>query len=246
MTLGGLVIVHNAIEHDYCVRESIQSLLPICDKVLVVECESTDGTQKLLSDMAEKESKIRIIHRPWNPSLNMQWMRDLTADTKGEIGTDWYIAMDADEIIDPRGYCWVQEHVAKFSKTKVCASMYRLTFWKDHKHVIPEGIICNHICPRVGPVSESLCGDLIYPKECKQIDARIYHYGHIRKRDAWVKKSVKCHQWALGSVPDHWKKAEAGDMSAVDNCVPDSTLVPFTGSHPILMYEWLKERGFES
>lgn len=246
MTLGSLIIVHNAIEHDYCVKECIESVLPICDKVLVVECESTDGTPGLLANMAEQEHKIRIIQRPWQPSRNMQWMRDLTHDCKREIGTDWYIAMDADEVIDPRGYCWIREHVAAHYGTDVCAVMPRLTFWKDHKHILPHGVICNHLCPRVGPVSVSLCGDLIDPPHKLTIPSRIYHYGHIRKRDAWVKKSVKCHQWALGEVPDHWKKAESGDMSAVDNCVPDERLVEFKGSHPMLAREWLKERGFKT
>lgn len=246
MTLGGLVIVHNAIEHDYCVKECIESLLPICSTVLVVECESRDGTPALLAAMAAAEPKIRVIQRPWRPSLNMQWMRDLTHDCKREIGTDWYVAMDADEVIDPRGYCWITTHVAQNHKSDLCAAMERYTFWKDAKHIIPPGIICNHICSRVGPVSQSLCGDLIDPPYKVLIPAYIYHYGHIRKRDAWVKKSVLCHQWALGEVPDHWRKAEAGDMSAVDNCVPDSTLLRFNGAHPVGMYSWLKERGYET
>jgi len=243
-SIGGLVIVHNAIEHDYCVSECIESLLPICDTVLVVECESTDGTPDLLTSMAAKESKIKVIQRPWRPSKNMEWMRDLTHNCKNHIGTDWYIAMDADEVIDPRGYCHIQEHVAHHAGTKVCASMLRLTFWKDSMHILPHGVICNHICSRVGPVSESLCGDLIDPPKKQMIQSRIYHYGHIRKRDAWVKKSVKCHQWAFGEVPNHWKRAEAGDMTDVDNCVPESTLVKFNSTHPLLMMDWLTERGF--
>lgn len=246
MTLGSLIIIHNAIEHDYCVKECIESVLPICDKVLIVECESTDGTPGLLADLAENEQKIRIIQRPWRPSLNMQWMRDLTNDCKREIGTDWYIAMDADEVVDPRGYCWIREHVATHHGTEVCAVMPRLTFWKDTKHTIPNGIICNHLCVRVGPTSISLCGDLLDTPKKAQIPSRLYHYGHLRKRPAWAKKSVEMHQAAFGEVPNHWKEAAKGNFTDVDSCIPDERLVEFKGSHPMLAREWLKERGFET
>lgn len=244
MTFGALIIIHNAIEHDYCVRECIRSVLPICDRVLVVECESTDGTDKMLAEMAEKEPKIAVIQHPWKPSPAAQrlWI-SITHATKKLIGTDWYIAMDADEVISPDDYCAIQAHVNNWRGTNNCGVLYRWTFWKDAQHVIPEGIICSHRNPRVGPTTESLCGDLIDPPRSQWIPANIYHYGHIREKKAWARKSVKCHQWAFGQVPSWWTKAIAGDWSGVDAAVPDSRLLPFTGKHPLVIHQWLRDRG---
>jgi len=246
MTFGALIIAHNVIELDYCIRECIESVLPICERVLVVECESTDGTLAMLNEMAANDQRIAIINRPWKPSRNLKWLEDLTHDCKSQIGTDWYIAMDADEVIDPRGYYAIQEHVAKHVGSSTCATMLRHTFWKDPWHTIPNGIICNHLCSKVGPTTESLYGDQIDPVNKEMITSLIYHYGHLRKRPAWAKKSVEMHEAAFGEVPNHWKKAEAGDWSEIETCVPDSTLVKFDGSHPIVMHRWLKERGWET
>lgn len=244
MSFGALIIAHNVIEHDYCIRECILSVLPLCDRVLVVECESTDGTLEMLDQMAIEHPRIRIIQHPWKPSLNLEWLREITAYTKGLIGTDWYIAMDADEVIDPEAYCDIQGHIKRNLGSNMCASMYRYTFWNDTKHIIPHGIICNHICPRIGPTTESLCGDLILPQRTTLIPAKIYHYGHLRKRDAWVTKSVKCHQWAFGEVPEHWKRAENGDMSGIAAVVPDSILLRYDAPHPEVIRPWLLERGY--
>lgn len=244
MTIGGHIIIHDAVANDYCVAECIESLSGICDRILVVECDSTDNTLDVLRKIALNNPKVVITHHPWVPSRNMQWIRDIVHHTKHLIGTDWYVSMDADEVLSPGQYGIIRQHVISKGHTQTCGVFHRYTFWKDPQHMIPNGIICSHRCPRLGPTPVSLSGDLIDPPHHTDLPVNIWHYGHLRKRDAWARKSVAMHQAACGEVPNHWREAEKGNFNDVENCVPDSQLVPYAGVHPECIHKWLTDRGY--
>ena len=49
MKVCGFTIIRNAIKYGYPVAESIRSILPICDKVVVAVGESEDDTLALIN-----------------------------------------------------------------------------------------------------------------------------------------------------------------------------------------------------
>ncbi|MEI7453038.1 MAG: glycosyltransferase family 2 protein [Actinomycetes bacterium] len=240
MTLGCQIIAHNLIEHDYCIHECVSSVAPICDQILIVECDSSDGTQDLLAQMSSMEPKIKVIRHPWKPSrTGLEWITSIYSDTKSEIGTDWYIGMDADEIILPSDYPVIQDHFRSqiTAGTEVCGTFIRRTFWKDSKHILPNGTICNHLCHKLVPKTQTVSGDLIEPPKTLLLKAEIYHYGHIRLNKAWAKKCGKMQDWAFGKVPECWTE----NPSSV---VPDGDLIEFHAQHPMLAHQWLLDRGY--
>jgi hypothetical protein len=61
MTLGGLVCIRNGFRLGYCFVEAVQSLLPICDEVVICDCDSDDGTGEVyIREWAHKEPKLTI------------------------------------------------------------------------------------------------------------------------------------------------------------------------------------------
>lgn len=244
-TIGAHIIAHNCVENDYCLEECIRSVAPICDRIIVVECESTDATPDLLDRLAQDIPQLVVAEYEWKPSRNLEWIREIVKHTKFLVNTDWYVSMDADEVLSRDQLPAIRRHVDEHGRSDVCGSFYRHTFWKDAQHVIPHGVVCNHICARLGPLKQALSGDIINPKRTVRIPVDIWHYGHLRKREAWARKSAEMHKASFGEVPIHWKKALNGDFSGVDKCVPENTLIPYKRTHPNVAHKWLQERGYK-
>ncbi len=60
MTVTGFTIVRNAIKLSYPFLESVRSLAPLCDEVVIGLGDSTDGTEKLKAILdAEFPGKLR-------------------------------------------------------------------------------------------------------------------------------------------------------------------------------------------
>ena len=67
MKVCGFTFVRNAIRFDYPVTESILSVLPVCDEIVVAVGNSDDGTRKLIESISSP--KIKIIDTVWDDSL---------------------------------------------------------------------------------------------------------------------------------------------------------------------------------
>src|SRR5438132_6241086 len=112
MTLGGNVCIRNGNALDYCWREAVQSLLPICDEVVVCDGESTDGTQEEIREWMQREPKIKLCVYPWpDPKGDIDfWVKWLNY-SREHLTTDWHIQLDADEVLSDRSYLEVVSHI---------------------------------------------------------------------------------------------------------------------------------------
>src|SRR6185312_5105438 len=82
MKVVGFTIVRNAIKFDYPVVESISSLLPVCDEVLVSVGKSDDDTLNLVKSISSP--KIKIMESVWDDSLRKGGLR-LAVETNKAI-----------------------------------------------------------------------------------------------------------------------------------------------------------------
>jgi glycosyltransferase involved in cell wall biosynthesis len=58
--ISGFTYIHNAIEGGYPIRESVNAVRPFVDEIVVVDCQSTDGTSEILKNL-----NVRIIKGNW-------------------------------------------------------------------------------------------------------------------------------------------------------------------------------------
>jgi hypothetical protein len=76
----------------------------------------------------------------------------------------------------------------------------------------------------------------------------VYHYSFLRRREAFFRCArVKQHIWTGSFDP----RLEAAEKSDIDNWMTNSVvaewindLVEFKGTHPAVVHEWLRQRGY--
>jgi len=91
--------VRNAVDLYYPVVESIRSILPICDEVIVAAGDSTDGTTALIRGI--DDPKVKIIETVWDRS---QFVHGATNAQQTNIALDactgdWAFYVQADEVV---------------------------------------------------------------------------------------------------------------------------------------------------
>lgn len=117
MKVCGFTIVKNAVRFDYPVTEAIESILPLCDRVIVAVGDSDDGTRELIDSIGNQ--KIGILDTVWDPGLK-EGGRVLAAETNKALDAippeyDWCFYIQADEVVHERFYpairAAMQEHL---------------------------------------------------------------------------------------------------------------------------------------
>lgn len=104
MRVSGFTFVRNGIIYDYPFRESIRSVLPLVDEMIVNVPASDDDTYKAVVEM--NEPKIKIIQTVWGgekPSGG----RILSHHTNlalEQCSGDWRLYIQADEVIHENDY----------------------------------------------------------------------------------------------------------------------------------------------
>lgn len=106
MKVSGFTIIRNGVEFEYPFIESIKSVLPLCDEMIVAVGNSTDNTLEMVK--AIDSPKIRIIQTVWDDTLR-EGGRVLAVETdkaKAAISkdSDWGIYIQADEVLHEQDY----------------------------------------------------------------------------------------------------------------------------------------------
>lgn len=253
MKVVGFTFVRNAIRYDYPVLESINSLLPLCDEVVVAVGNSDDGTLDLIQGI--NSPKIRIIETVWDDSLR-EGGRVLAVETDKALAAvpadaDWAIYLQADEVLHEADYPAIR------------AGMER---WKADKSV--EGLLLSY---RHFYGSYDYVGDSYrwYRREIrivrpgigvhsyrdaqgfrradnrklrvKLLDATVHHYGWVKPPAAMQRKQETFNKlWHSDEwVAQHVAPAEEFDYSQVDS------LQRFTGTHPATMQPRIQAQNWQ-
>lgn len=119
MKVTGFTFIKNAVRFQFPVVEAIQSILPVCDEVVIVVGDSNDGTRELVNTIGP--DKINIIDSVWDN--NLKDGRVLAAETDKafkEISsdTDWCFYIQADEVVHEEGYEEIIDTMTKWKNAK--------------------------------------------------------------------------------------------------------------------------------
>jgi glycosyltransferase involved in cell wall biosynthesis len=88
----GIVLVRN---EDLFVRQAVENILGFCDRILLVDNGSTDGTPGLLMTLASRHPAKLSYHRIAHPSQSHELIKPFAG------GDYWIFGVDGDEIYDP-------------------------------------------------------------------------------------------------------------------------------------------------
>lgn len=252
-TLSGIVCIRRGEVQDYCWKEAVQSLLPIVDEMCISECESDDGTLEIILDWMKREPKIKLHPFPWtNPIGNPNWWLDWLNFAREKCTGEMIVQLDGDEILHPDSYNEVKQATSA-GKTLMAK---RFNFWSDSSLLIPSGFCCSDRVIRVTEQKNYLPSD--WPVDAAKhtmsvavdSDVKIMHYGFLRKRKAWFLKAREVSRiWNGGEFDPRLVAAEKHDgvwsrMEGVTGW--ENNLVPYMGTHPLVIHDWLKERGYRA
>ncbi len=252
MFVSGFTIVRNAVKYDYPVVASIQSLLPLCDEVIVLIGNSEDETEQLIQSI--NSPKIKIHHSVWDDSLRAGG-RVLAAETDKakqlvSAHADWCIYLQADEVIPETSYDTLLSAMNKCKHQHQIEGLlfkyihffgsydYVATSRDFYRHEIR--IIRNDV--QIASYQDAQGFRKNNRKLLVQlVDAYIYHYGWVRHPQMMSKKIKHFHQlWHS----DEWIQAqqkqiqESFDYNAIDS------LSLFKGTHPIVMQQRIESKNW--
>ncbi len=254
MKVTGFSFIKNAVKFDFPIKESLLSILPLCDEIVVAIGDCTDGTRELVASV--HPTKIKIIDTIWNEKLQSGGavLADETNKAFQAIGenTDWCFYIQGDEVFHEDGIGNLRAAMLKYKDDKSVDGLlfkyyhfygsydyigasnkwYRneIRIIKNNKNIYSykdaQGF-------RKGN-DEKLC--------VKEIDAYMYHYGWVKEPSTMMakrKEGVKF--WEGHKYTEEYDKTDLGayDFSSID------ALEKFKGTHPKVMQERIDRMNWQ-
>ena len=250
MKVSGFTIIRNGVEYSYPFLEAIQSILPLCDEVIVNYGISDDSTLQQLQTL--RSGKIKIIERQWDLSLREEG-KLLAQETNAALDYctgDWCFYIQADEVVHEQDYEAILGAMRRYHNDK---SVEGLRFWYKHFYGNYDYLQDNFRSWYVQEVriiknnrSIRSWGDAMGFKHpdgtmirSKHIDARIYHYG-------WVRPPQR-----MKTKKEHFEKLYHSDAELTAITIPENIythlghLRRFTETHPAVMRERIQNCDWE-
>jgi hypothetical protein len=254
MKISGFTFVRNAIKNDYPVVESICSILPVVDEMIVLVGNSEDDTEKLIRSIPSE--KLRIHPSVWDENLK-KGGRVLAVETDKAFqyvspDSDWAFYIQADEVVHEKYHDIIRKTAEQH---------------QDNKRV--EGLLFNylHFYGTYDYVGDSRKW---YHKEVriirndksihayrdaqgfrrgsekirvKPVAATVYHYG-------WVKNPRKMKEKLKDLLVSYWADAidEPANIERASGELFDfnqfDSLKHFNGEHPEVMKKRIAEKNW--
>jgi len=255
----GFSFIRNAIKYDYPIRESLLSLLPLCDEVVVAVGASEDGTLELVKSISP--DKIRILETVWDDSLR-EGGRVLAQETQKAYDTisnsTWAFYLQGDEVLHEQDYPAIRKAFADYADDpRVDGLLFRYRhFYGSYDYTGASRRWYRREIRVVRPPAFALNPEQkIYSYKdaqgfrknaneklaVKEIAADIYHYGWVKPPEAQMQKQQTFNkywhddQWMQQNIPS----AAKFDYSNIDS------LTRFTGTHPAVMNERIARKNWQ-
>lgn len=239
--------MRNAIRYDYPVVESILSVLPVVDEMLVSVGNSDDETLQLIRNI--NSPKIRIMQSTWDDSLR-EGGRVLAEETNKALAAipadfDWCFYIQADEVLHERWVQVLKKAMAENLKRKeVQGLLFDYLHFYGSYHYLGDSrtwyrkeirIIRN--LPGMQSYKDAQ-GFRFLGNKLKVLatGACIHHYGWVKNPKFQQAKQREFHKlWHT----DEWMEKHVAEADEYDYGHIES-LRKFEGSHPAVMSERIR------
>ncbi len=259
MKITGFTYIRNGVNYNYPFIQSIKSILPIVDQLIVVVGDSNDKTRELIENI--KSPKIDIIDTVWNDDMRKNGKIFAMQSNIGleNAKGDWLIHIQADELIHEDDTDKLLNYIKKHNENpKIEGLLFPYYhFWGDYNYIrktrrthnFEIRAFRNDLGIRSYKDSQGFrkysskdayenneTGEKI---KVAKIDIPIYHYSYVRNPKYMKKKSNYFHRFWHN---DKWIKENTEDQIFDYNEV--DKLSEFKGKHPKLMEEIIKQKDW--
>jgi glycosyltransferase involved in cell wall biosynthesis len=246
LKVSGFTFIRNAVLLDYPIVAAIQSILPLCDEVVVAVGNSTDDTLGLIQNI---DPKVRIIQTTWDDTLRENG-RVLAVETDKALAAinpeaDWAIYIQGDEVMHEADHPEILKAMTRFLHDQDVDGLLfdYLHFYGSYDYI---GVSNNWYKKEIRVVKpgrgifsfRDAQGFRKTPDQKLKVapaKARVFHYGWVKDPQAMQRKQESFHKlWH----DDAWLEKNIKVATAFDYEDHIHELARFEGTHP----QWIAPR----
>nr|MBK9650244.1 glycosyltransferase family 2 protein [Bacteroidota bacterium] len=251
MIVSGFTFIRNAAKFDYPVVEAINSILTMCDEVVVAVGNSDDETLQMIQRIDSE--KIKIVQTIWDDSLR-EGGRVLAAETMKAFNAtrtdaDWCFYIQGDEVVHEKYHSVITQAMEENCNNQRIQGLLfdYLHFYGSYDYVANSRkwyskevriIRRNQSIYSFRDAQGFQCNGR--PLYVKKIEASVYHYGWVKPPD---KQQLKQQQFHKMWHNDEWVSQNVKQQAEFDYSQIDS-LAKFTGTHPLVMQPRIKSKNW--
>ena len=243
-TISVYTTTTNSIRDEFFAVEDIKSALKFADEVIIVDGGSEDNTLNQIKKI--NDERIKVYTSPWLTTLGTGIYSINKSLALGRCTSDWCVLMDSDEVFHEFDIEKIKRIPDSVTENIIAISFNTLHFYKDYYHLmngvkewkdlydfkiymVRNGLGIHH-GNNCGDPDAHLTSDgkLIPAEKIVHIDISVFHYGHVRTIDSYLRKTNKLH-----------KSFSGGDHKEITQYtwIPEWKLSTFSGKHPEVMQE---------
>ncbi|OGF58824.1 MAG: hypothetical protein A2Y62_10085, partial [Candidatus Fischerbacteria bacterium RBG_13_37_8] len=239
MILSGFTFARNAIIYDYPLKECIETLLALCDEVIIAVGDSEDETMTVVSSYAN--DKLRIISTRWDSSLGYKVLSEQTNLGLQQCKGKWGIYLQCDELIHEKYFKAVREAVEEADKNEAIEGLlfnYKHFYGSYRLYSCGRKYYRNEIrAIRLGIGVESYNDAKGFRRNgrkliVKPVSAEVYHYGWARNPETMQQKTRDFHKLWHGT--DEIAKV-VSQQPGIYDLFCNYYLEEFADEHPVVM-----------
>ncbi len=253
MKVTGFSFIKNAVRFQYPIVEAVQSILPLCDEVVVAVGNSDDGTRELVASI---DPRVRIVDTVWDDTLR-EGGRVLAVETDKALAAigddaDWCVYIQGDEVMHDGYYDHIRQQMLKWKDAEEVDGLlfkYRHFYGsfdyvgvssKWYRHEVR--IIKNNKTFYSYKDAQGFRKGRDEKLNVKPLDAYIHHYGWVREPAAMQAKNADFgRHWSADWEASELRKTYVGefDYSGID------ALEKFSGTHPKVMLPRIEKANWQ-
>jgi glycosyltransferase involved in cell wall biosynthesis len=261
MKVSGFTLIRNGTQFDYPFIESLRSLLPLVDELIVNVGVGTDDTLQRIKKFAQEEGhgKVQYFESVWplddpekkKSGLILSEQTNLALD---RCTGDWAVYLQADELFHEADYSLIHNHLQTFeTDTDIEGLLFDYVHFYGSFEVVQETRNAYRREVRVvkrssGARSIGDAQSFRKPDGSKlkviRSQARVFHYGWVRTPEAMKEKTFFFDQLYHGdpSLQDQQSRTpHTGDNYRYKRIWG---LRPFKDTHPIVMKDRIQAKGW--
>lgn len=216
MKISGFTFIRNGNKLKYPFVESIESILSICDEMIVAVGLSDDGTREAIEKI--NSSKIKIIDTVWDDSLRSggKILAEQTNIALDSITGDWGFYLQGDEVVHEKDLALIMAAAEKYlPDQRVDGFLFHYYhFYGNYNYIAKPGtrgtyphevrLIRNNKLIRSFRDAQGFRkfssqqsmgkGEVPHQLRVKKINAYIFHYGKVRGPKDELERSKHFHR----------------------------------------------------
>lgn len=246
MKISGFTIIKNAEIMGYPLAESLLSLIPLVDELIIGIGPSDDNTEQLIKNIGS--DKIKIFHAEWdkNKTTGGLLLSEKTNEALKKCSFDWCIYLQADEVIHENDLENIKKQMLKYENDK---DVDGLLFDYVHFYGSYGVIATNKKWYRKEIRAFKKSSEAFSYKDAQGFrklnnvklntapaHAKIYHYGHVKPPQVMAQK--------LKLFDRLWHGSKHDNKYSNFNFEKQFGLIYFLGTHPKVMHKLVNSQDW--